>query len=97
MKEVCGIYDVKAKCYVHVFLEATLDCALRTFSEMVTNPQSAVARHPMDYHLFHVASFDEQSGKMVGHPPHALGSGDQYVELADGRMVGDVNGVKEVN
>lgn len=62
MQFLVGVRDAKASAFIHFFLVPSEAVGIRTFNEAVTDPKSAIARHPEDYSLWSVAEVDELSG-----------------------------------
>jgi len=60
--QIFSIYDTKADAYLQPFFTATKATALRSFSDLVNNPDSTFSKHASDYVLFHIASYDDQNG-----------------------------------
>lgn len=60
--QVFSIYDSKADAYLQPFFTANKATALRSFSDLVNNPDSQFFRHAGDYVLFHVATWNDENG-----------------------------------
>ena len=87
--EVFAIYDSKADAYLQPFFTANKATAIRSFSDLVNQPNTQFSNHPGDYVLFHVASWQDDRG--IFEPLTAninLGTGvefqqpDDYAEAA---------------
>lgn len=81
------VYDSAAGAYLEPFFAPTLEFAMRGFREAVNKPGHQFARFPEDYTLFHVGSFDPQSGVVDPMVPHSLGVAVTFVdrqEVVDG-------------
>lgn len=72
IKQVMASYDKKAKCYAHPFYVGHLEVGLRAFEDAANLPDHNVCKHPEDYALFHLGSFDDESGmfKLFPQPIH---------------------------
>lgn len=57
-----SIRDVKAECFTQPFFAQAKGQAIRGFADAVNDGKSDYARHPADYTLFHIGSFDDQTG-----------------------------------
>lgn len=79
--KVFAVYDAKAECFSTPFFQATLGLAIRGFKDAANDANSAVGRHPADYTLFELGTFDDSNGQYVEskvHTPH--GKALDYVE-----------------
>lgn len=63
-----SIFDVKGSNFTPPFFMAAQGIALRNFSDLVNDPQTSVFKHPEDYKLYKVGSFDDNSGLFVPIP-----------------------------
>lgn len=74
--KICSIYDSKAEAWMNpLFFQATGQ-AIRSFGDAIADGKSDFARHPEDYTLFLLGSFDGQTGKLeVLQAPVALVTG----------------------
>ena len=71
---------MKAECYSRPFFSLTHGEAIRTFTDAVNTEDSPYNRHPADYTLFHVGSFDDSLGALT--PAEAvvnLGNAQSYL------------------
>lgn len=64
-----SIRDAKAEAFMRPFFSPTAGLAIRSFRDLVNDPASEVGRHPEDYTLFRIGSFDELSGELVKEEP----------------------------
>ena len=63
--EICCVRDRAIDSFGNPFAVVALGQATRSFSDEVRNPESQISRHPDDYDLYHVGSFDTSTGKLV--------------------------------
>jgi len=63
-KVIISVYDVKADVYSPPFFVHTKGEAIRSFADEVQNENSAIGRHPEDYHLFCLGDFIETTGEI---------------------------------
>lgn len=63
IKKVYSVYDSKAGAYLPPFMMRSHGEAIRGFQDVVNDGKSMFSAHPEDYTLFHIADFDEISGK----------------------------------
>lgn len=79
-----GIYDIKAGMYNQPFSMPSRGQALRAFGDLANESETAVGKHPEDYRLMELGSFDDQSGAFESHAvPVMLGSASDYVKASD--------------
>lgn len=69
------VYDEKADVHFPPFAVRNTGEALRTFGELLQDPQSRLSKHPGDYRLYRVGEFHSDTGVVVG-----LSAGVQLVE-----------------
>lgn len=67
---VFAIYDRKAEGYQAPFAVPTIGQAERAFMDACSEPGTDLSKHPEDYSLYCVGSFDQQSGVLVGEATH---------------------------
>lgn len=59
--KIFSIYDSKAENFnLPVYLQSS-GLAIRTFSDSVQDPNSPFAKHPADYTLFELGTYDDQT------------------------------------
>lgn len=79
LKAFC-IFDSKADVYLLPFFSGTTADAMRSFGDAVNDGSTQFAKHPSDYTLFHVGSFDNASGKLSSLDVFSpLGNGVEFV------------------
>lgn len=67
------IYDEKAEIFSHFPHPAsTENDAIRAFSDALTNPQSEFSKHPLDYSLYHIGTYDVITGEVKALQPIIL-------------------------
>jgi hypothetical protein len=54
------VFDSKAEAFLPPFYLAAVGQAIRHFSDTASDPQHAFGRHPDDYTLFQIGTFDDQ-------------------------------------
>jgi len=63
LQKIFAIYDSKAESFTNpVYLNST-GLAVRTFSDSVQDPESQFAKHPADYTLFELGTYDDNSAE----------------------------------
>lgn len=63
-KRIYAIYDAKAAAYMEPFFLPNEDMAVRTFGDVANDPDHPMGKHPEDYHLVQVGSWDGETGKI---------------------------------
>lgn len=62
MLNVYTVRDAKAEAYMQPFFFMTKWQAIRAFWDLVNDGQSQVSRHPGDFALYHLGSYDDFKG-----------------------------------
>lgn len=62
MKLLVALFDRATEAFAPVMTVHTRAEALRTFRQEVNNPQSPLNKHPTDYELHILGSYDDQTG-----------------------------------
>lgn len=57
-----AVRDRVALVYMAPFLEVTEAAALRAFSDAAADQQTQLSKHPEDFDLYHLGSFDDSDG-----------------------------------
>lgn len=64
MKEIVAVYDMDAKYYQDPRYVTNLGEAVRSFINILEDEDSPMAKHPESYCLFHVGTYDPQTGNI---------------------------------
>lgn len=64
-----SIYDRKALQYHPPFFASTDGAAVRSFSDLANDVNTSIGRHPADYVLYCVGTYDDQRGLMLSYDP----------------------------
>lgn len=79
-----AIYDDKVQAYTVPFAKPTVGSGIRTFDDLVNNPESDIGRHPEDYTLFLIGEYDDQTAQVtMKEPTSSLGNGRQMVRQSE--------------
>lgn len=62
--QVCTIYDKRAVNYGPPMCFQTLGIAERSFGDSVNDPNNIMYKHPDDFSLMHIGTFDTDTGTM---------------------------------
>lgn len=70
-----SILDGKSGIYNNPFPAVSRGVALRMFTDLVNDPKTSIARHPEDYTICELGSFEDSTGLMESHTnPVPLGN-----------------------
>lgn len=69
---ICSIYDKATEAYMRPFQAQSQGQAVRMFEDLVTQPDHELAKHPEDYALFQVGTFDDTIGELAAIEPKCL-------------------------
>lgn len=82
--ELFSVFDSAAKRFLEPFYAPTIEYAIRSFRQTVNSSESTIQRFPEDYTLFHIGSFDQESGMLnPGAAPVSLGVAITFVEAGE--------------
>ncbi len=79
MTELFAVYDAAAKRYIDPFTGPTIEFALRGFREACETEGHQFRKFPEDYTLFHIGTFDPETGLLVGNEGHKVGMALSFV------------------
>lgn len=70
-----AVYDHAAKAYMQPFQMQTRGQAIRGWIDAVNDPKTQFSKHPQDFVLYEIASYDDESGSFENtNPPQPLGT-----------------------
>jgi len=73
------IYDVASGVYMRPFFSQADGQAVRGFKDIATDADHEVGKHPEDYTLYRIGSFNDTTGKMQGEELEKLTTGLECV------------------
>lgn len=80
INKVFGVYDSKSLAYLQPFFSESTGAAVRAFSDAVNDNSCPIAKHPGDYQLYELGSFNNSNGEFVSlSPTRLLGNGLDFV------------------
>ena len=82
------IYDSKANAYLQPWFLTTEPMAIRAFTDLANDSDSNVSRHPEDYTLFNIGSFDDNTAEIIWNAPITLGNAIQYKTQPEAQALG---------
>lgn len=78
--QIFTVYDSKAEAFITPFFMQNIPTAVRVFGDMVNSHDHAFAKHPEDYTLYHLGSYDDDNGNFnLMESKSSLGVGIQFV------------------
>lgn len=83
------IYDVASGVYMRPFFSQADGQAIRGFKDIATDADHEIGKHPEDYTLFRIGSFNDNTGKMEGETLEKLATALELV--AQSRQVNQDN------
>lgn len=75
-----AVYDAKAQAFTTPFPANTLGIAERLFSDLVNQHGHQFNKHPADYTLFKIGTFDTASGELKSISNEQLATGLQLLD-----------------
>lgn len=76
-----SVYDSKGEMFNLPFFQHNAGLALRMFADLVNDPNSQLFRHPLDFVLYEIGTFDDSSGGLIPYQTHVhLGVASQFKE-----------------
>jgi len=74
------IYDEKAEVYMPPFFVPTVGLATRAFTDCINSNDHQFGKHPADYTLFQIGTFDDADAAIINMEKKSLGNGVEYVD-----------------
>jgi hypothetical protein len=74
-----SVLDEKATLYAHPFFCAAPGQAVRYFTDWARDKEGPIGKHPEDYKLYRIGSFDDQSGIFLPQNPEPIAYGTEVV------------------
>ncbi|AXH77037.1 MAG: nonstructural protein [Microviridae sp.] len=66
-----SIFDVKGSVFHTPWFQHTDALAMRTLHDLVNDPSTTIGRHPADFRLYFIGTYDDQLGLMMPVTPLA--------------------------
>ncbi len=73
------VYDEKAQVFTTPFFVATVGIATRAFSDAINSPDHQFGKHPQDYTLFKLGTFDDNTAELKSETKQSIGNGVEFV------------------
>ncbi len=65
---VFAVFDSKCAAYMQPFYFPNTGQALRAFQDLANDPTSMIAKHPLDFTLFSLGTYDDVTGEHATAP-----------------------------
>jgi len=78
--KIFTVYDSKAKAYITPFFLHEDGMALRVFGDCINDTTHQFGKHPEDYTLFEIGTWEDQKAKFSGTITKALANGIELVK-----------------
>lgn len=81
---IFSVYDLKAQVHSQPFFAVNSAVAVRNFETAVNDQSTVFSKHPSDFVLYQVGTFDDDVGDVSPTQPHVhLGLAASYVQLPE--------------
>lgn len=74
-----SIFDMASGAYMRPFFLPQDAQALRTFTDIATDAEHEIGKHPEDYSLFRLGIFDDNKGTLEGHDRECIATALEVV------------------
>lgn len=79
--KIFSIFDIKAETFNAPFFMSTAGEAIRAFKDLVNDANTTVSRHPGDFRLMCLGSFDSSTGLFTNEGTDSFGFASDYRDL----------------
>lgn len=89
IQKVFAVYDSKACAFLQPFFSDAAGSAIRAFGDAANEDKSPISRHPGDYQLYEIGSFDNSSAMLTPViPTRLLGCAADFVTVKVSKDIG---------
>lgn len=74
-----SLYDTKAGVFHTPFFMTSKGAAMRAVQDLASDMNTIVGRHPADFVLYQLGSFDDQAGQLMHTAPENLGPASSFL------------------
>lgn len=74
-----SVRDRVADSFDQPFFMPHLNVGIRAFSDAINNPESHLSKHPDDYDLYRIGTFDPLTGLLVAETPSQIALGKEQL------------------
>ena len=75
-----SIHDAQVSAFAQPFFSPTHGSALRAFSDHVNDGNSAPNKHPGDFSIYHLGTYEDSTGDLVAIKPTRIGTALEYLK-----------------
>lgn len=90
------VYDEKAQAFLPPFFMHQDGMATRTFADCVNDADHNFGKHPHDYTLFQIGSFDDNTGELTATEKKSLGNGVEFRAKRSNMAEGDQMDLEDI-
>lgn len=72
ISNVFAVFDTKVGAFMQPFFSNNQQTAMRAFTDAAMDPSTTLSKHPEDYHLYHLGSFNDETGELSSIRPVSL-------------------------
>jgi len=81
--KIFTVYDSKAEAYLQPFFMPNRGQAIRAFQDTVNDPKTQFHKHPSDFSLFEIGTYDDLSGAITMHDAKVnLGTAVEFLKTS---------------
>lgn len=92
-----SVYDNKAMMFNAPFFMPHVGMAIRALTDLVNDPSTSISRHPADYTLIEIGTYDDETGVLSAAPHQAHVTAQQLLRrlpLQEGMLNLELDGEK---
>lgn len=87
---IYAIRDSKTEMYNRPFYAVAEGEAVRNFTDLVNDPTTTPGRHPADFALYRIGSYDDVSALIEGHSPVCIVTGNECLGIQETKTLEEV-------
>ena len=84
INKVFAVKDIKVGAFMAPFFMRSKGEAIRAFTDFANDGQSMPSKHPEDFCLYEIGTWDDDTGSLVSIPMESLGLAADFVRSKDG-------------
>ncbi len=79
---IYSIYDTAAAIYQRPFVAQSDGEVTRSFSDIACDADHEIGKHPEDYTLFTIGTFNDKTGEVIGNAPEKIATALELVAVS---------------
>ena len=79
--QLIAVYDFKSAAYARPVAVPADGAAIRSFQDAVNDKSTAYAKHPEDYQLFNIGTYDDITGEIISKKPALLTQASSLLQI----------------